>query len=221
MSAQPQNKQGRIPLALQAVFLASNRGKEVHKPPPEKAANKVFFRNWLFQKASTSISRGKKSQIVQTADVKAPTETKKRPALRKTDSTDNLLNPQAYMDAMLRYRGYSTKRYHTLQSGYYNKPSPHQRASYNIHLIGLILDNPKDALPDDMACMVAAGKLSPQEARMLTEDNEATEAMSNDGSEDYSDDDDSEYDSENDDWDEEDEELLDVLGGLPQIAIRE
>ncbi len=90
MSAQPQNKQGRIPVALQAVFLASNRGKEVHKPPPEKAANKVFFRNWLFQKASTSFSRGKKSQIVQTADVKAPTETKKRPALRKTDSTDNV-----------------------------------------------------------------------------------------------------------------------------------
>jgi hypothetical protein len=87
MSAQPQNKQGRIPVALQAVFLAS---KEVHKPPPEKAANKVFFRNWLFQKASTSFSRGKKSQIVQTADVKVTTETKKRPALRKTDSTDNV-----------------------------------------------------------------------------------------------------------------------------------
>jgi hypothetical protein len=90
MSAQPQKKQSRIPVALQAVFLASNRGKEVHKPPPEKAANKVFFRNWLFQKASTSFSRGKKSQIVRTADVKTPTETKKRPALRKTDSNDNV-----------------------------------------------------------------------------------------------------------------------------------
>jgi hypothetical protein len=90
MSAQPQKKQSRIPVALQAVFLASNRGKEVHKPPPEKAANKVFFRNWLFQKASSSFSRGKKSQIIRTADVKTPTETKKRPALRKTDSNDNV-----------------------------------------------------------------------------------------------------------------------------------
>lgn len=90
MSAQPQRKQGRIPVALQAVFLASNRGKEVHKPPPEKAANKVFFRNWLFQKASNSFSRGKKSQIIKTADVKTPTETKKRPALRKTDSNENV-----------------------------------------------------------------------------------------------------------------------------------
>jgi hypothetical protein len=39
----------RIPLGLQAVFLASNRGKEVHMPPPEKAASKTFTRNWLFQ----------------------------------------------------------------------------------------------------------------------------------------------------------------------------
>jgi hypothetical protein len=278
------------------------------------------------------------------------------------------------MDAMLRYRGYSTKRYPTLQSSYYNTPSSHQRASYNIHLIGLIrrhdvenfqelmraglssnpcnqynesvahtvcrhgskpmmdvllergcdfrtaddygrtplhdacwaaepafevveeilkfdvrmfhmidarghcplnyvrkehygdwiafleknqnkywpkrsvakdgeqgppelvkigphtrfVENPKDALPDDMAGMVAAGKLSPKEARMLLEDNEATEAMSNDGSEDFSDgdsddDDDSEYDSEDDDWSEEDEELgdelKDILGSLPKMAL--
>ena len=278
------------------------------------------------------------------------------------------MNPQAYMDAMLRYRGYSTKRHPTLQSGYYNKPSSHQRASYNIHLIGLIrrhdvdnfqelmkaglssnpcnqynesvahtvcrhgskpmmdvllergcdfrtaddygrtplhdacwtadpafdvveeilkfdvrmfhmidarghcplnyvrkehygdwiayleqnadrfwpkrsvakegeqgppelvtmkpdsriVDNPKDALSDELATMVAAGKLRPQEARMLAEDNDKTEVMSNDGSEEYSEDEDSsEYDSDEDEWDEEDEELLDVLGGLPQIAIRD
>lgn len=89
MSAQPQRKQGRIPVALQAVFLASNRGKDVHKPPPEKAANKVFFGNWLYQKASNTLGRGKKSQIIQTPDLK-PTETKKRPALRKIDSNDNV-----------------------------------------------------------------------------------------------------------------------------------
>jgi len=39
----------RIPLGLQAVFLASNRGKEVDQPPPEKAASKTFStRSWLF-----------------------------------------------------------------------------------------------------------------------------------------------------------------------------
>jgi len=43
------NPSSRIPLGLQAVFLASNRGKDVTKPPPEKAANKTFTRNWMFQ----------------------------------------------------------------------------------------------------------------------------------------------------------------------------
>lgn len=54
MSAPSSSRQSRIPFTLQAVFLASNRGNEVHKPPPEKVANKVFFRNWLFQRQSNS-----------------------------------------------------------------------------------------------------------------------------------------------------------------------
>jgi hypothetical protein len=48
------SRQGRIPATLQAVFLASNRGKDVNKPPPEKVASKVYFRNWLFQRQSGS-----------------------------------------------------------------------------------------------------------------------------------------------------------------------
>ena len=32
----------RIPVALQAVFLASNRGKEVNEPPPDCVASKTF-----------------------------------------------------------------------------------------------------------------------------------------------------------------------------------
>jgi hypothetical protein len=47
-------RQGRIPATLQAVFLASNRGRDVYKPPPAKAASKVFFHNWLFQRQAES-----------------------------------------------------------------------------------------------------------------------------------------------------------------------
>jgi hypothetical protein len=56
MNSQENNRsrQGRIPATLQAVFLASNRGKDVNKPPPEKAASKVYFRNWLFQRQAGS-----------------------------------------------------------------------------------------------------------------------------------------------------------------------
>jgi hypothetical protein len=48
------SRQGRIPATLQAVFLASNRGREVNKPPPASVASKVFFRNWLFQRQAES-----------------------------------------------------------------------------------------------------------------------------------------------------------------------
>ena len=60
-------KSSRIPLALQAVFLASNRGKEVHQPPPDKSASKVFFGNWLFQRRGN----GKQKEAVS-HHVKSP-----------------------------------------------------------------------------------------------------------------------------------------------------
>ena len=50
MGAPTTNRAARIPTTLQSVFLASNRGNEVHKPPPENVAFKVFFRNWFFQR---------------------------------------------------------------------------------------------------------------------------------------------------------------------------
>jgi len=37
------NKSSRIPLALQAVFIASNRGKEVNKAPPKKMGQKTYL----------------------------------------------------------------------------------------------------------------------------------------------------------------------------------
>jgi hypothetical protein len=39
---------------------------------------------------------------------------------------------------MIRFQGYSTVRYESLSSAYYNKPSPLQLASYNVHLIEII-----------------------------------------------------------------------------------
>lgn len=40
--------QDRIPTTLQAVFLASNRGHDVHLAPPDKAASKEYFKNNVF-----------------------------------------------------------------------------------------------------------------------------------------------------------------------------
>jgi hypothetical protein len=41
----------RIPASLQAIFMASNKGEEVDKPPEDNSATKVFRprRNWREQ----------------------------------------------------------------------------------------------------------------------------------------------------------------------------
>jgi hypothetical protein len=45
-------KQSRIPIALQVVFLASNRGEEVHAPPPGNIAFRMF--KSIFQNQGSS-----------------------------------------------------------------------------------------------------------------------------------------------------------------------
>ena len=47
--------QERIPVTLQNVFLASNRGKEVHKPPPGNIASRTFSRLLSFRKKKKSV----------------------------------------------------------------------------------------------------------------------------------------------------------------------
>jgi hypothetical protein len=44
-----QRPPSRIPLGLQAVFLAANRGKDVNRPPPETLTNNKTSRGWVFQ----------------------------------------------------------------------------------------------------------------------------------------------------------------------------
>jgi hypothetical protein len=42
------------------------------------------------------------------------------------------------MDAMIRSQGYSTRRFKTLQSAYYRKPTPLQLASYELYMIDVV-----------------------------------------------------------------------------------
>lgn len=60
----------RIPQTLQAVFLASNRGKDVHKPPPDRVAFKLFLRNWVFHKkvGNKSLNSSKDSTSTSKTD---------------------------------------------------------------------------------------------------------------------------------------------------------
>ena len=145
----------RIPRTLQGVFLASNRGKDVHQPPPQQVASKVFFKNWLkgafpWSKAARNARRNKKqaqteATVAETAvsaqDIAAVTQGLPSniaiKSVPKSKPSPLPISPQAYLDAMIRKRGYLTRRYKTLTTGYYNKPTELQKVSYHIHLIGL------------------------------------------------------------------------------------
>jgi hypothetical protein len=50
----------RVPFTLQAVFLRSNRGKEVHQAPPQRAAQRSFFQNRIFKRSSRLVDAEKK-----------------------------------------------------------------------------------------------------------------------------------------------------------------
>jgi len=56
------------------------------------------------------------------------------------------MSPQAYLDVLIHSRGYSTRRYKTLQTGYYSKPTAFQQASYNVYLVKLVRTNDIDTL---------------------------------------------------------------------------
>jgi hypothetical protein len=60
--------------------------------------------------------------------------------------------PQEYLDTQLRKRGYSTKRYATLNSAYYKKPTDLQMASYNIYLINLVRNDDLETFQECMTC---------------------------------------------------------------------
>ena len=144
----------RIPRTLQGVFLSSNRGKEVHMPPPNQVASKTFFKGWLKgafpwsrrsrgnKKSSKNSGSTVATRAETVADGQGPSGLPldivavKAPRLPKKPATLPI-SPQAYLDAMIRKRGYLTRRYKTLKTGYYSKPSELQKASYHVHLIGL------------------------------------------------------------------------------------
>jgi hypothetical protein len=66
-----------------------------------------------------------------------------------------ILSPQTYLDAMIRSHGYSTRKFKTLQSAYYNKPTPLQQASYHVHLLNVVKAYDYDLLDSIMGAGVS------------------------------------------------------------------
>jgi Ankyrin repeats (3 copies) len=60
------------------------------------------------------------------------------------------LSPQQYLDAMIQSRGYSADKHETLLTGYYNKPTPLQLASYGVYVIELVRNADVDGMQEVM-----------------------------------------------------------------------
>jgi hypothetical protein len=66
------------------------------------------------------------------------------------------ITPQEYLDQALLKRGYSTKTYSTLRTAYYNEPTKLQRASYDVHILKVIIrDKDEEALRDLLSCGIS------------------------------------------------------------------
>ena len=166
----------RIPEALQQVFLASNRGKEVNKPPPGGIALKVYRRQWFWQKKKSSITpkdclrvpsthtalsslssrKGKrdkdKSNKKKEKSIHGDKEKKKKKM--KHSSSDE--SPQIYLCAILESRGYSMEEFMSIDTAYHNTPTPLQEASYAGHIIDVV----RRGDPEELKRMMLSG-LSP------------------------------------------------------------
>jgi hypothetical protein len=57
MSSKEPKQHSRIPVALQMIFLHSNRGFNVDQPPPERVASRVFPRRFFTKKQSSNASK--------------------------------------------------------------------------------------------------------------------------------------------------------------------
>jgi len=62
------------------------------------------------------------------------------------------MSPQGYLDSLLRQRGYSTQKYRTLESSYYNKPTPLQLSSYHTSLVSMVRDKDEKHTRDLISC---------------------------------------------------------------------
>lgn len=138
------HEQSRIPRELQAIFIASNQGQEVHQPPQKSIAFKIF-RPWsLWQRLSSPRRVPRRKSISTTEKVEALP----RPPLLVSHE----ISPQTYLGSTVLARGYSNQQFHALDTAYYNEPTPFQRASFGEYFVGVVRGGNVSALHK---CLVA------------------------------------------------------------------
>jgi hypothetical protein len=149
----PDNKSsraGRIPAALQAIFLASNGGAEVDVPP-RNMGFKVFSRILGGKNKTQVYNRPSKNVQVSAPEVRQTMSFLRvhqiliflEPHLILSSIQPSMaqVSPQDFLDAALELRGYPTERYTTINSGYSNMPTELQLVSYDTHILKMVIRN--------------------------------------------------------------------------------
>jgi ankyrin repeat protein len=141
-----QRRSHRIPLSLQAVFLSSNRGKEVTKAPPLQVASRSFRNAWSSLKHASHVHHDDPASTgpvsVTTCKIISPLPVSEK-------------HPQEFLEELLTERGITFQRYRTLETAYRNKPTDLQLASYERYLVVLILTNNINELHKLIACGIS------------------------------------------------------------------
>jgi hypothetical protein len=122
----------RIPLGLQQVFLASQKeGADVNNiQVPSTGVTAKMFQKPVSVRAKTVKAPGATALRIhrKKGDTAAEAFRKANPSVvEKKYPVDS---PQAFLDKELKARGYSTKKYVSLEGGYYSRPTLLQKASF-------------------------------------------------------------------------------------------
>ena len=157
----------RIPAELQAIFLASNRGEEVHKPPPSKSAFRVFksaFKAGINRLKIRKDSKASRSASIRTAASSTPSTafTNDEDAHREEAQSQWLAvcSPQAWVQAVLPERGYSTDCIRAMTTAYMTQPTELQLASFDTKTVALTTSETPDhavhsSLREIMSCGIS------------------------------------------------------------------
>lgn len=171
MSTETKDRQDRVPAALQQVFLMSNRGREVDKPPPNSAASKVYVDSWIHQRQGTPLTKKNESAPITRScrkEVEIGSARRGRDRTRvavKRQRSLTGLSPQQYLDLLLKKRGYTLETYSTVHTGYYNAATKLQMASYGIYMADLVRKGDVDTLRG----LMTARLLSPNPCNLFGE----------------------------------------------------
>jgi hypothetical protein len=67
-----------------------------------------------------------------------------------------LVTPQEFLDTALKLRGYSTESHTTINSGYSNMPTKLQVASYDVHILKMIIrDKDEHRVREMLTCGIS------------------------------------------------------------------